>query len=79
MPEMGRKEASGVYSDLLQTSITKAAKKTFSDMLQNGFEYCKDNLKNNSFVFIVHVLANSAHNGTLDDLFDRSIEQWTQF
>lgn len=75
---MAWKEAECLYSDQMQASITKVAEDSFLDVFQMDFELLKNGLKNNSYDFIEHTISQMGQNDALDDLFNRSIERWTQ-
>lgn len=70
-------EAKRLYANLMQTSIKQAAEEALLDKFQTSFELFKGSLKNNSHVFIEHVLKIVAHYKALDDLFDLGFERWT--
>lgn len=72
---MVREKAERLYPHRLQAFITKATEDALLKILQTGFESLKGGLMNNSYVFIEHVVTKMAHNGALDELFDRSIER----
>lgn len=56
----------------------KGTVEALSDIFRTGFESLNGRLKNNSYVFTKFVLAEMAHNGVPDDLYDQSIKRWTQ-
>lgn len=58
---MARKGAERLHSEQEEASIKKATEDTLTDIFQAGYELLKDGLKNNSCVFIKHVLTETAH------------------
>lgn len=72
---MAKEEAERLYASRMQASITQAAEEALLGIFQTSFEPLKGSLMNNFYVFIKHMLMETAQNGALVDLFDQSIER----
>lgn len=58
--------------------MTRATEEVCSDAFLVRFDSANDGLKNSLYHFVESILTEMAQKGALDEVFDRSIECWTQ-
>lgn len=62
----------------MSESVMKAAENALSYASQASYEEENDGFKNASIYFVTTILTKMAHHGILDDMFESSIEKWTE-
>lgn len=75
---MAQEEAECIYASRVNPSMTRAAEGALSDVFQVGFDSANAGLKISSHHLVESVLTEMAQKDALDEVFDRSIDRWTQ-
>lgn len=78
MQNMIASQVDRIVNAKLQAKHTHAAEDALVDMLKTGYLAATDGVKNASYQFIENVLKEMTLKGTLDDLFIRNLERWSQ-
>lgn len=75
---MAQDEAKRLYASVVSATMTRAAEQALFDAFRIGYKSANAELKNTSYHSVKSVLTEMAHKGTLDEVFVRNIERWTQ-
>lgn len=75
---MAQEKAERIYANRMSESLYMAAEEALSDAFQTGLDSANEGLKTSSYHFMEAVFIELMQKVSLDELFNRNIDRWTQ-